>query len=316
VRRRRQQQIGVVVSGAFFQRRTFCRYLCFLGGLSGNYARTGMLALRANPAICAACKDRAACYNGTGRAPACPLFEFPRTMDSNANCNLCANCVKNCPNDAITLTVRPPTRELWFVRTPKPEAAFLAVAIMGIVFIQNLTMLEIWDAALGWLGAITGVANHAMIFTVAFLVAIAVPVALLAAAASAAARRNGRTLGYNFALFGFAIIPLDVAGHVAHNLFHLLAEGGSVVTTALATFGEGGWDGSPALASTTTIQVLQYLLIAAGVAGSLYAAYRIARYHYPERALMRASVVPYALVILIFGLINVVLFLFPMAHRV
>ena len=40
---------GVVVSGAFWQRRTFCSYLCFLGGLAGNYARAGMVALRADP---------------------------------------------------------------------------------------------------------------------------------------------------------------------------------------------------------------------------------------------------------------------------
>src|SRR5471030_929356 len=44
---------SVVVSGAFFQRRTFCRYLCFLGGLYANYSRTGMVALRANTEVCA-----------------------------------------------------------------------------------------------------------------------------------------------------------------------------------------------------------------------------------------------------------------------
>lgn len=307
---------AVVVSGAFFQRRTFCRYLCFLGGLSGNYARTGMVALRANPAICATCTDRAACYNGTERAPACPLFEFPRTMDSNANCNLCANCLKNCPNDAITLTARPPTRELWFVRTPKLEASVLAVAIMGIVYIQNLTMLEVWTAVLDRISAATGLTSRVVVFTIAFTIAIAVPVSLLAAASAIAARRNGGTLVHNFALFGFAIIPLDVAGHIAHNLFHLLAEGGSVFYTALSTLGYQTGGSPPALASPATIQVLQYLLIAVGVAGSLFAAYRIARYHYRDPATMRASLTPYTVVILAFALINVALFLFPMAHRV
>jgi ferredoxin len=96
---------AVIVSGAFFQRRTFCRYLCFLGGLSGNYSRTGMLALRANPDVCATCTAKAACYSGTDTVAPCPLFSFPRTMDSSANCNLCGNCIKACPNDAITLTV-------------------------------------------------------------------------------------------------------------------------------------------------------------------------------------------------------------------
>jgi hypothetical protein len=186
---------------------------------------------------------------------------------------------------------------------------------MGIVFIQNITMLQLWDTVLVWIGATTGLTNHAAIFTIAFTVAIAVPVSLLVAASALATRSNGRTVQHNFALFGLAIIPLDVAGHIAHNLFHLLAEGKSVLFTALSMFGSDPAGSSPAVASGTTIQVLQYLLIAFGVVGSLYTAYRIARYHYPERALMRASLTPYTIVIMVFGLINVVLFLFPMAHR-
>jgi polyferredoxin len=76
---------GVIASGSFFERRTFCRHICFLGGLAGNYARTGMLALRGTPEICATC-TLASCYKGTGKAPGCALFEFPKNMTSNANC--------------------------------------------------------------------------------------------------------------------------------------------------------------------------------------------------------------------------------------
>ena len=136
---------GVIASGSFFERRTFCRHICFLGGLSGNYARTGMLALRGTPEICATC-TAASCYKGTDKAPGCPLFEFPKNMTSNANCVICADCIKNCPNDSIQLTMRPPTKELWFIRKPKMEEAFLSAVIMGIVFVQNVTMLEVW----GW----------------------------------------------------------------------------------------------------------------------------------------------------------------------
>lgn len=46
---------GVIASGAFFERRTWCRYVCFLGGLSGNYARSGSLELHATPEKCAKC---------------------------------------------------------------------------------------------------------------------------------------------------------------------------------------------------------------------------------------------------------------------
>jgi hypothetical protein len=306
---------GVVVSGAFFQRRTWCRYLCFLGGLSGNYARTGMLALRATPEVCASCTSKAACFNGSERAAGCPLFEFPRTMDSNANCNLCANCVKSCPNGSLTLTVRPPTAELWSVRKPKVEEAFLAVVIMGIVFVQNVTMLEVWQGMLGWLEGAVGTDNYAVTFTITFLIAMALPVALMVGTALAAGRLNGASLARNFALFGYAIIPLDVAGHVAHNLFHLFAEGKAVWFTALTLVGLEAPGGSPALLDAGVIQLMQYILIALGVLGSLYAAYRIARGNFAAAQKTWPTFAPYAAVIALLGAINVVLFVLPMAMR-
>jgi len=305
---------GGVAAGAFFQRRTWCRYLCFLGGLSGNYARTGMIALRATPDVCATCKSRAACFNGNENGPGCPLFEFPRTMESNASCNLCASCIKTCPNGSITLTVRPPTKELWFIRKPRLEEAFLAVVIMGIVFVQNITMLEVWKGMLAWLERATGTTNYAVTFTITFLIAMAIPVALLAGAALVARRLNGESLATNITKFGYAIIPLDVAGHVAHNLFHLFAEGKAVLFTALPLFGQAAPAGSPALLSLGTIQLLQYLLIGLGLLGSLYAAYRIAKSHYGASNTW-PTFLPYATLVLILGVMNVGLFMLPMAMR-
>ena len=305
---------AVIVSGAFYQRRTFCRYLCFLGGLSANYARTGMLTLRANPDVCATCTAKAACFNGTDQVPGCPLFSFPRTMEDSANCNLCANCVKACPNDAITLTVRKPTKELWFLRTPKVEESFLAMAIMGIVIIQNVTMLKLWDDVLAAFTRATGITSYPVIFTAVFAVGVSIPVALLALAAKVAARGNLESTVANFARFGYALIPLDVAAHVAHNLFHLLAEGKSVFYTVGALFGQHE-EGSAALVGNGTIQVLQFALLAAGLAGSLYTARRIAHRRYLTPSRRRSTLLPFTVLIGVLAALNVSMFLFPMAHR-
>jgi len=305
---------AVVVSGALYQRRAFCKYLCFLGGLAGNYGRTGMVALRADPAICATCTSQAACYNGTESVAPCPLSTYVRTMDSSDGCNLCANCVKACPHDAITLTLRPPTRELWFVRRPRIEESLLAMAIMGIVLIQNLTMLSVWDDVLDAVATTTRVTQPSVVFTVAFAVAVALPVGLLVLAARVAAPHSKESVRNNVARFGYALIPLDIAGHLAHNLFHLLAEGGAVVTTVGGLVGLGG-PADPAVASAGTIQVLQYLLLAAGVAGSLYTAHRIARARHHLAARRRRVLAPFAAMILVLAALNVALFALPMAHR-
>ena len=110
------------------------------------------------------------------------------------------------------------------------------------------------------------------------------------------------------------MIPLDIAGHIAHNLFHLLAEGKAVWFTAMPLFGRTAGDGSAALVSTGTIQALQYLVVALGTAASLYTAKRIAQAHTGTRPWTR-TVVPFAAVIIMFAVINIGLFAMPMAHR-
>jgi 4Fe-4S binding protein len=271
--------------------------------------------LRANQDICNSCKSKAVCFNGSANAPSCPLFEFPRQMEESANCVLCGNCIKNCPNDAIEVTLRAPTKELWFIRKPKLEAAFLAVAIMGIVFIQNVTMLGFWGDVEAAIAGLVGTDAKAVIYTIVFAAAIGATVGTLYLASAIAGRVNGASAWKNFARFGYAIIPLDVAGHVAHNLFHLLAEGGNIVTTTLALVGIHGTGTDPAIASTGTIQVLQYVILALGLAGSLYTAWRIADRKRVTGSRPWAQFAPYAVLIGVFMAVNVVLFAIPMAHR-
>jgi hypothetical protein len=175
-------------------------------------------------------------------------------------------------------------------------------------------MLDVWKGILAWLERAIGTTSYAITFTITFLIAMALPVALLAGAALIARRLNGGSLAGNFAKFGYAIIPLDVAEHVAHNLFHLFAEGKAVFFTALPLFGQPGPGGSTALLSLGTIQMLQYLLIGLGLLGSLYAAYRIAKSHYGA-ARAWATFLPYAALVLVLGVMNVGLFILPMAMR-
>ncbi len=306
---------GVIISGAFFQRRTFCRYLCFLGGLCSNYSRSSVVELRADTSICRTCKSKAACYNGSATQAGCPMFNFPRTMDSSANCTLCANCIKACPNDAIQVNTRKPLSELWFLDKPKVEESFLAIAIMGIVFIQNIAMLSVWQDVLAWIEATTGITSYPVIFTVAFVVAVSVPVGMVALASRFAARGNLETTLANFARFGYALIPLDIAAHVAHNLFHLLAEGSLVFSTVASLFGATPAQGATPLASPAVILILQLAVLALGVAGSAYTVHRITNRRYQTLARRRATVSPYLVLLGILAAMNVYLFMLPMAHR-
>lgn len=305
---------GVIISGAFFERRTWCRYLCFLGGLSGNYSRAGILQLRGTPEKCKKCTV-AACYKGTEKVPGCPMFEFPKTMETNAECNFCGNCVKNCPNNSIKISWRKPTKELWFIKNPKLEESFLAVVIMGIVFVQNITMVDIWKDILNWLENVTGTTSYYVTFTITFIVAMLIPIILLSITGYVARKFNGDSIKQNFARFGYALVPLDLAGHIAHNLFHLLAEGKSVGYTFMGLFGMEFHDASTAILSDTSIQSLQYILIALGTFGSIYTAYKIAKNTYNDKKKISGTTIAVGALMVLLAIANIILFSLPMAMR-
>ena len=301
---------GVVFSGAFFERRTWCRYLCFLGGLAGNYSRAGALELRADRDKCSKCRDKY-CYKGKDGVPGCPMFELPGQMDSSAKCNLCGNCVKVCKNNSVTITARVPSKELWFIKRPRIEESFLAIIIMGIVFVQNITMLDIWQEAQRFIEGVTGTNSYTVTFTITFIIAMAVPVLALYLTSLLAGASNKESALSNFTRFGYALIPLDLAGHLAHNLFHLLAEGKSVLYTGIALIVPGFKGGSAALVSNELIQLLQFVLIGLGLAASIYTAYRISKSSFKSIA----SSIPYAALLIILAVVNVYLFTLPMSMR-
>ena len=185
---------------------------------------------------------------------------------------------------------------------------------MGIVFVQNVTMLEVWGKVLNWLEQVTGTTSYYVTFSITFATAIIIPVALLGLTSWIAGKFNKASLVENFARFGYAIIALDMAGHIAHNLFHLLAEGKSIYYTAMGLFGVSFHGASPAILNMATIQLLQFGLLGLGFIGSLYVAYRIAKMNNTSGNVW-GTFVPYAVLMVVLTVMNVILFTLPMAMR-
>jgi ferredoxin len=187
-------------------------------------------------------------------------------MDSSANCNLCGNCIKACPNDAITLTVRTPTKELWFLGNPKIEESFLAMAIMGIVVIQNVTKLPVWTTVLDSVNRATGITSYPVIFTAVFAVQ---ELRQVRVRADPARRRRARRA---------QPLPPARRGQVG-------------VYTVGGLFG-GQANGSPALVGNGKIQMMQFALLALGLVGSFYTVRRIAHRRYLTPARRRSTLIP------------------------
>ena len=140
-----------------------------------------------------------------------------------------------------------------------------------------------------------------------------IPIILLSVTGLITKKFNGDSVKQNFSRFPYAIIPLDLAGHIAHNLFHLLAEGKSVFFTFVELFG-ANMDISTAILDNETIQILQYILIVIGALGSIYTVYKIAKHPYGNKNSIKTTVV-YTILLVFLAVVNLILFALPMEMR-
>jgi hypothetical protein len=74
-------------------------------------------------------------------------------------------------------------------------------------------------------------------------------------------------------------------------------------------------DASTAVLSDGTIQSLQYILIALGTFGSIYTAYKIAKSNYGSKEKTKGTTIAFAVLMVLFGIINILLFTLPMSMR-
>jgi hypothetical protein len=322
--------------GLLFQRRSFCRYLCPIGGVIGLYSMTAPLELRAVSRDTCRCDTTKACYRGSPQSHGCPMFEFPQVMDRNTYCTLCMECVKGCPLDNMTLRARPFGTDLWASGKRQFDEAYLAAAMMGVATVVTAAMIGPWHdmmVALGrllpvnpiqWMRPITYMALvDSVVF---FAVALALGPGLVLGAAWLAERRvpGERRLGLRraFTTFGYAAVPLALAMHLAHNLEHLLVEGPGIVPILQRTaarflgvaWGEPDWRLGP-LVTPDLIPWLQVVVLLAFFAVGLVAAHRLARFAYGDPAIAARASVPLVCLLVVVTVVNLVILAQPMGAR-
>jgi len=102
------------------------------------------------------------------------------------------------------------------------------LGLLGLASFHGLTMLPLWDDAIGTLGRALGDSTRLLVsFSVGMAVGLALPTALYAAAVAATRPllADRQPYGRLFANLAFATLPLAFTYHMAHNLTHLLREG-------------------------------------------------------------------------------------------
>ena len=192
------------------------------------------------------------------------------------------NCVKNCPQDAIRLSFRPPTAELWQISQPRVSDAVLAAIVMGMVLIEQAALLRAWSPFVEATGALLHFdpyVYYPMVYAVLLAAFMAAPLIALAIASIFPGLLRGDIIvaevTRNFAAFGYAMIPLALAGHIAHNLYHLLTQSRTVPLACLAMVGWYPRAGRAAWLSSAPVFTIEMAVLAIGAIASLYVCYRL-----------------------------------------
>ncbi|UCE51406.1 MAG: 4Fe-4S binding protein [Desulfobacterales bacterium] len=324
--------------GMVYQRRTFCRYLCPIGGLIGIYSMVSAVELRSKDGEVCISHNRKDCYLGNERGNGCPMFEVIPKMDYNNFCNFCGECIKSCPKNNITLRIRTFFKDVWTSRKRSLDEAVLAVALLGISIFVTGDMLEPWG---GWMESamnlfpaqllgieyqytVEVMTKSILFFGISLLV---IPgLILLAAAFSNFNVGNGNHNGIKqtFITFGYMFIPIGLSMHLAHNIGHLLNES-RVITPALQRVintytifntGEPNWQlASAPLIDSGSLYWIQMSCFLIFYLFSIYAGYRLAMNNYQDSHTSFKALVPMIFISFVLMVVNVYLLNLPMAPR-
>jgi transcriptional regulator with AAA-type ATPase domain/polyferredoxin len=260
---------GAVIAGVIFERSAWCRYLCPLGRMVGTYARLSALELRSNNEICAADCLSHACFTGSAENSGCPMYEGAFSLRDNESCILCGRCVKNCANRSIRLNLRMPLSELWSRGRFSMATAVFAPVLVGTVLAMELRQTDLYDRLLLVLD------REGAAFGVVLLAGILAVGGVLWTAALAVSVRASATPAILFRCFAFSVLPLALAGEVAHQMWPLFTGAADIVPAVGNLLGGQEWGHLTFSASTSLVRGLQYAIVVLGAVSSLYVGRRL-----------------------------------------
>lgn len=285
-----------------FERKAFCRYVCPLAGLLGTYSTMSLIEVRGNKKVCQTQCGQHLCYKGTEKAEGCPMFSYPASLATNAECMMCLNCLKSCDSRGVQVNLRPPLQELW--RRTEP---LLSLSLFGVMLIGLLAHHQFFEGTFWKVFKKTLVWPEWTVYTLLYGAALALPVLLFSLSATLSAAASQEKISENMAGYGLAFIPLAFAGHLSHighefldeGLYELIAYLIMVYTymTESIPIGSRVPEITPFIHGSINTLV-KVLIILSGTAGSLVALVMIARRKSKRQVFAR--ILPHFIILLVF----------------
>jgi YHS domain-containing protein len=315
-----------VASALLFDRKSFCRYGCLVGRVSGLYALFAGVEVRArSAAACTRCHTKE-CVQGSDTAYGCPTFLYPGKLATNTYCIQCMECVQACPHGNLAVNLRPWGSDLASDGKPRTDEAYLALLMLAITGFHGLTMTPFWARfvdAVRNAGGVGRIAAFSFSMTLLMLGPIAVYAGLVALSASLGRGRSMTPLRYRdyFIRYAYALLPIALFYHIAHNMEHLLMEGPKVIAMASDPFG-WGWNllgtatwAIPPMISLDKLWLVQVVLVLVGHLYSLWIAQKTSLRLFGDRRAAFRSQLPMLAAMIGFSVFSLWLLKQPMEMR-
>ncbi len=228
------------VSLALFKRKAFCQHFCPVGRTIGFYSQLSVTELRPIEAqTCADCKTLD-CYHGNDTIEPCPTSLVMGTLQQNSYCTSCGNCTQSCPHDNIAWRLRPPNSEATQGARPRWDEAWFMIGLLALTGFHGLTMMPFWENWMSSLARFIGDSGQLIwSFSIGLMLSITIVGVFYTAMISVSRSLSPSPLDFkrNFSAFAFVSLPLAFSYHMAHNLNHLIREGGGVLAVVINPLG-------------------------------------------------------------------------------
>ncbi|MFQ5978554.1 MAG: 4Fe-4S binding protein [Candidatus Heimdallarchaeota archaeon] len=242
--------------GLIYEKRAFCQYICPLAAIIGAYGMTGATEVRNKDIeVCKKCKTKE-CRKGRTRTNgedafgnirefdypagyACPMGEYPMTMDRNMDCIMCFECFKSCPNDNISFNIRPPLVDTYNVKKRKFDQAALGAILVGLTFAIILPSVpEIAEISENIINA--GIPESVFIFMWFGFAGFIFPIGsffLFLFFSKWLGGLKEKSTKDLFKIFAYSIIPIGLSLHLAFWIVRIFEHSPSVLTILADPFG-------------------------------------------------------------------------------
>lgn len=233
--------VFVVISLILFERKAFCRYFCPVGRTIGCYAQLAPVALRPiEPSRCISC-NTLECYYGNESTDPCPTALVMGNLKQNTYCTGCALCVRSCPHSNVSWELRPLAQEAITVNRPRLDEAGFIVILVALTTFHGVTMMPFWEGWMIAIGDLIGDKTRQQLwsFSIGLVIFTSIPVLIYALFIGMIPRGDFKRDLMDLA---YSLTPLALCYHLAHNMNHLLREGGGVLQVLLDPL---GWNITP-----------------------------------------------------------------------